>query len=162
LDAQGLITRAAIGICDRVVDEVLLAEQGNIVAWDYEVWTPTHATRPDGKPGNLLAGQLVDPPAAPVQNPMIGGDRNAPHNYSLPNNRITVHWTPGLRFAPPPSAVLAPSPMPRPMSPSSMSWPRPRGRIRSSSTCVTWRIPAPLPSSNGPRRPRDGGHEVKG
>jgi len=74
--------------------------EGNIVAWDYEVWTPTHATRPDGKPGNLLAGQLVDPPAAPVQNPMIGGDRNAPHNYSLPNTRITVHWTAGAPLRP--------------------------------------------------------------
>ena len=31
---------------------------------------------------------------------MIGGDRNAPHNYSLPNNRITVHWTPSAPLRP--------------------------------------------------------------
>ncbi len=74
--------------------------EDNIVAWDYEVWTPTHSTRPGNKPGNLLAGQLVDPPAAPAENGMVGGDRNAPHNYSLPNNRIIVHWTAGAPLRP--------------------------------------------------------------
>jgi nicotinate dehydrogenase subunit B len=77
-----------------------LDTNGNVVAWDYEVWTPTHATRPDGQEGNLLAGQLVDPPAAPAPATMIGGDRNAPHNYSLPNNSITVHWTPTAPLRP--------------------------------------------------------------
>jgi CO/xanthine dehydrogenase Mo-binding subunit len=77
-----------------------LDQDGNIVAWDYEVWTPTHATRPDGKAGNLLAGQLVEPPADPVQNPLIGGDRNAPHTYALPNDRVTVHWTAGAPLRP--------------------------------------------------------------
>ena len=48
----------------------------------------------------MLAGQLVDPPAAPAVNPSIGGDRNAPHNYSLPNDRITVHWTAGAPLRP--------------------------------------------------------------
>jgi nicotinate dehydrogenase subunit B len=77
-----------------------LDQNGNIVAWDYEVWTPTHSTRPDGQEGNLLAGQLVDPPAAPAPVTMIGGDRNAPHNYSLPNSRVTVHWTPSAPLRP--------------------------------------------------------------
>jgi nicotinate dehydrogenase subunit B len=77
-----------------------LDDKGDIVAWDYEVWTPTHSTRPDGKEGNLLAGQLVDPPAAPAPLSMVGGDRNAPHNYSLPNDRVTVHWTAGAPLRP--------------------------------------------------------------
>lgn len=87
-----------------------LDAEGAIVAWDYEVWTPTHSTRPGGKPGNLLAGQLVDPPAPPAENGPIGGDRNAPTNYSFPNNRTTAHWiaTPPLR----PSALRSLGGMP--------------------------------------------------
>lgn len=77
-----------------------LDARGNIVAWDCEVWTPTHSTRPDGQEGNVLAGQLVDPPAPPAPISLIGGDRNAPHNYSLPNDRITVHWTAGAPLRP--------------------------------------------------------------
>jgi CO/xanthine dehydrogenase Mo-binding subunit len=70
-----------------------LDAQGNIVAWDYEVWSPTHTTRPDGHEGNLLAGQLVTPPAPVAPLSLIGGDRNAPHTYSLPNDRVSIHWT---------------------------------------------------------------------
>ena len=33
--------------------------QGNVVAWDYQVWTPTHSSRPNGSPGSLLAGSLA-------------------------------------------------------------------------------------------------------
>ena len=76
-----------------------LDAEGNIIAWDYEVWTPTHATRPNGEPARLLAGELVDPPAPPASFGWVGGDRNAPHNYSFPNNRVSAHWiaTPPLR-----------------------------------------------------------------
>jgi CO/xanthine dehydrogenase Mo-binding subunit len=65
---------------------------GNIVAWDYEVWTPTHTTRPGGNPAGLLAGQLIDPPAGTMVSPNGGGDRNAPHTYAFPNDRVSVHW----------------------------------------------------------------------
>jgi nicotinate dehydrogenase subunit B len=37
--------------------------QGNVVAWDYQVWTPTHSSRP-----------------------------NANHTYNFQNNRVMVHW----------------------------------------------------------------------
>ena len=67
-----------------------LDNNGKVVAWDYGVWTPTHSTRPDGQPGNLIAGMLTG--AAAAQNKFIGGDRNAPNNYNLPNSRITAHW----------------------------------------------------------------------
>ena len=30
--------------------------QGNVIAWDYHVWTPTHSSRPNGSAGSLLAG----------------------------------------------------------------------------------------------------------
>jgi len=69
-----------------------LDDQGQIGAWDYEVWTPTHSTRPGGKAGNLLPGMLVTPPPPAVENGQTGGDRNAPNNYTFANNRVTVHW----------------------------------------------------------------------
>ncbi len=76
-----------------------LDAEGNVLAWDYEVWTATHATRPGGDASSVLAGQLKDPPAEMFEVRYIGGDRNAPTNYSFPNNRVTVHWvtTPPLR-----------------------------------------------------------------
>jgi CO/xanthine dehydrogenase Mo-binding subunit len=71
---------------------------GNVVAWDYEVWTPTHTSRPNGEPSRLLAGELVDPHAPPAQLGRTGGDRNALHTYAFPNNRVSAHWiAPPLR-----------------------------------------------------------------
>ncbi|HEY7908429.1 MAG TPA: molybdopterin cofactor-binding domain-containing protein, partial [Thermomicrobiales bacterium] len=69
-----------------------LDAQGNVVAWDYGVWTPTHSTRPGGMAGNLLAGQLIAPPAPAAKNGTTGGDRNAPTNYTFKNNRVVAHW----------------------------------------------------------------------
>jgi nicotinate dehydrogenase subunit B len=74
-------------------------DKGNVLAWDYEVWTPTHSTRPNGAASMVLAGQLKEPPAEMFEAGYVGGDRNAPTNYAFPNNRVTVHWvdTPPLR-----------------------------------------------------------------
>jgi nicotinate dehydrogenase subunit B len=66
--------------------------QGKVSAWDYQVWTPTHSTRPGGQAANLLPGMLVTPPPPDAQNGQTGGDRNAPTNYTFENNRVTVHW----------------------------------------------------------------------
>jgi nicotinate dehydrogenase subunit B len=66
--------------------------QGRVSAWDYQVWTPTHSTRPGGHAANLLPGMLVTPPPPPAENGFGGGDRNAPNNYTFANNRVTVHW----------------------------------------------------------------------
>ncbi len=72
---------------------------GNVVAWDYQVWTPTHTSRPNGEPGRLLAAELVDPPIPLAPLGRAGGDRNAAHNYAFPHSRVTAHWiaTPPLR-----------------------------------------------------------------
>ncbi|HYH13318.1 MAG TPA: molybdopterin cofactor-binding domain-containing protein [Thermomicrobiales bacterium] len=69
-----------------------LDSSGGIIAWEHAVWTPTHVARPNGQPGNLLAGQQVDPPmpAAPLR--FGGGDRNAPTTYTFPSERVTMHW----------------------------------------------------------------------
>jgi nicotinate dehydrogenase subunit B len=69
-----------------------LDDQGNVAAWDYGVWTPTHSTRPGGMAANLLAGTLVDPPPPAADNANIGGDRNSKTNYTFANNRVTAHW----------------------------------------------------------------------
>lgn len=69
-----------------------LNEHGDIVAWDYAVWSPSHARRP-GKALDLIAGQQMrgmneqPPPAF-----FLGGDRNAATNYALPSSRVTMHW----------------------------------------------------------------------
>jgi CO/xanthine dehydrogenase Mo-binding subunit len=60
-----------------------------IAAWRSDVWSPSHSTRPQGNEGNLLAGQLVDVPPAPVG--FVGGDRDAKVNYQIPNYRVTMH-----------------------------------------------------------------------
>ncbi len=76
-----------------------LDEEGNVLAWSYEVWTPTHVSRPGDQASMVLAGQLIDPPAEPFEPRYAGGDRNAPTNYAFPNNRVAVNWvtTPPLR-----------------------------------------------------------------
>jgi len=67
-----------------------LDQQGNVTAWDYQVWTPTHSSRPNGRAGSLLAGAHAGMEAGtPNQS---GADRNANHTYDFKNNRVMVHW----------------------------------------------------------------------
>jgi CO/xanthine dehydrogenase Mo-binding subunit len=67
-------------------------DQGNVAAWDYGVWTPTHSTRPGGMAANLLPGQLIEPAPPAANNAFVGGDRNARTNYTFENNRVVAHW----------------------------------------------------------------------
>ena len=65
-------------------------DAGNrVAAWDYAVWTPTHARRPANRAGNLLAGEETGAPET-VTRP-IGGERNAQHGYAFPADRVVVH-----------------------------------------------------------------------
>jgi nicotinate dehydrogenase subunit B len=68
-----------------------LDTQGNVIAWAYDVWTPSHVARSRVK-GQLLAGQLVSGQPSPPAQWFGGGDRNAPTNYVFPNQRVMVHW----------------------------------------------------------------------
>ena len=65
-----------------------LAPDGSIAAWDAHVWTPTHSGRPDGKAANTLPGILRGAAAAAVT--FVGGDRDAPNNYAIPAQRVTI------------------------------------------------------------------------
>ena len=65
--------------------------QGNVVAWDYHVWSPSHVARARS-PEQLVAGQLLSGQAASQFGFSFGAERNAPTNYSFPNQRVTVHY----------------------------------------------------------------------
>ena len=72
-----------------------LDPQGNVTAWDFNGWTPTHSSRPNGSAGSLLAGSLTGMSMGTTN--QSGADRNANHIYNFPNNRVVVHW---LRSSP--------------------------------------------------------------
>jgi nicotinate dehydrogenase subunit B len=70
-----------------------LDPQGNVVAWDYHVWSPSHARRPRFA-GQLVTAQLLSGQPAPQPRFSFGAERNAPTNYAFPSQRVTVHYVP--------------------------------------------------------------------
>ncbi len=73
---------------------------GNIVDWQYDVWSNAHSTRP-GTAGSLmpawhLAAPFPPPEPQPIPLPEGGGDRNAIPLYSLPSARIVHHFIPAM------------------------------------------------------------------
>lgn len=73
---------------------------GRIAAWEHQVWSNAHTTRPS-QAGDLLAGLEVDPPFRPspvkqIPQPEGGGDRNAIPLYALPNARVVHHFLPDM------------------------------------------------------------------
>ncbi len=65
--------------------------QGNVVAWDYHVWSPSHVARARFA-GQLVTAQLIAGKPAPQSRFSFGAERNAPTNYSFPVQRVTVHY----------------------------------------------------------------------
>jgi nicotinate dehydrogenase subunit B len=73
-----------------------LDSQGNVVAWDYHVWSPSHANRPR-LAGQLVTAKLISGKPAPPARFSFGAERNAPTNYMFPTQsaqRVTVHYVP--------------------------------------------------------------------
>jgi nicotinate dehydrogenase subunit B len=68
-----------------------LDDQGMIVAWDYQVWSPSHTARPHFAE-QLLGAQWISQQGIPSAKFFGGAERNAPTNYAFPNERVTVHW----------------------------------------------------------------------
>lgn len=68
--------------------EGMLGDDGKISAWSAHVYSPTHARRPNGEAGSLLAGLLLGSP--PPHGFFIGGDFNAHTNYDIVNQHIAV------------------------------------------------------------------------
>jgi CO/xanthine dehydrogenase Mo-binding subunit len=68
-----------------------LDAQGNVVAWDYQVWSPSHTARPRFA-GQLLAAQLLSGQRDQPPRHSYGAERNAPTNYAFPVQRVRIHW----------------------------------------------------------------------
>jgi CO/xanthine dehydrogenase Mo-binding subunit len=68
-----------------------LDAQGRVAAWDYQVWSPSHVARARASE-QLVAGQLINGRASSHFGFSFGAERNAPTNYSFPNQRVTVHY----------------------------------------------------------------------
>ncbi|MGE5335226.1 MAG: molybdopterin cofactor-binding domain-containing protein, partial [Nitrososphaerota archaeon] len=68
-----------------------LDDQGAICGWAFEGWSPSHANRPR-QAGDFVAGRLVGAPEPPPRGFFLGGDRNAPTDYTLPDQSVTLHW----------------------------------------------------------------------
>jgi len=74
-----------------------LAADGGVLDWEHALWSCSHGTRPDGQPGNLLAGQhsaAAHRQPVPVNGgpPNYAADRNAIPLYAFPGHRITTHF----------------------------------------------------------------------
>ena len=73
---------------------------GNIQRWQYDVWSPTHSTRPyygGDTAGSLLAALEKDRPVPEftgrnIPQPAGGADRNAVALYAYPNQRVVEHY----------------------------------------------------------------------
>src|SRR5262249_8557933 len=66
---------------------------GNIVDWNYDVWSSTHSTRPDGHAGRFIAAWHIETPFTPppgdiIPQPNGGGDRNAIPLYDFPASKV--------------------------------------------------------------------------
>jgi CO/xanthine dehydrogenase Mo-binding subunit len=73
---------------------------GRVAAWQYEVWSGPHSTRP-GAAGNLaparhLQAPFEPPQPKPIPQPTGGGDRNAIPYYRFENARVVHHFLPAL------------------------------------------------------------------
>jgi nicotinate dehydrogenase subunit B len=70
---------------------------GNVLDWDYQLWSTSHGTRPSNDAGNLLAGQVLEKPF-PLPTPVNAGgpnyaaDRNAIAMYEFPGQVVTTHF----------------------------------------------------------------------
>jgi CO/xanthine dehydrogenase Mo-binding subunit len=73
-------------------------QDGQVVGWDYDVWSYPYSTRPPGQP--LLAARHREEPLeyrenTPIPLPAGGGTRNAvPAYYEFQSERLTHHFLP--------------------------------------------------------------------
>jgi CO/xanthine dehydrogenase Mo-binding subunit len=77
-----------------------LDDAGNIVDWDYGVWSNTHNMRPGGAGALLAARSLAEPFPAPEPKPIPmpegGGDRNSIPLYKFPSAKVIYHFLPAM------------------------------------------------------------------
>jgi nicotinate dehydrogenase subunit B len=68
-----------------------LDHSGNITAWDYHVWSPSHVARARFA-SQLVTAQLIARQTFPAGRFSFGAERNALTNYNFPHQRVTVHY----------------------------------------------------------------------
>jgi nicotinate dehydrogenase subunit B len=84
--SPGMVTKVQAG----------LDADGNVLDWNYELWSNSHNSRP-GTAGALLAAQHLETPFPPdVQKLQItpegNGDRNADPLYAFPSRHVVWHF----------------------------------------------------------------------
>ena len=67
-----------------------LDAQGNVVAWDYHVWSPSHVARARFA-GQLVTAQLLSKQPARESLLSVGAELKHPTNYPFPVHRVVVH-----------------------------------------------------------------------
>jgi nicotinate dehydrogenase subunit B len=70
---------------------------GNVLDWNFELWSTPHGTRPSGQAGNLLPARHLEKPfEMPVPGngggPNYAADRNAIALYEFPGHKVTTHF----------------------------------------------------------------------
>jgi CO/xanthine dehydrogenase Mo-binding subunit len=68
-----------------------LDQDGAISGWIFEGWSPSHGNRPR-QDGDFLVGRQMGAAEPEARAFVVGGDRNAPTDYSMQDQRVTVHW----------------------------------------------------------------------
>lgn len=77
--------------------KVALDAKGDILDWDYTIWSTSHGTRPGKKAGNLLPAWMLEKPFA-LPTPVNGGapnyaaDRNGIALYDFPGHHVKTHF----------------------------------------------------------------------
>ncbi|OZI19955.1 aldehyde dehydrogenase [Bordetella genomosp. 9] len=77
-----------------------LDAQGNVVDWQYEIWSNGHNQRIDNAgrmiPTWALAQPFTPAPPVPIPMPEGGGDRNSIPLYAFPNAKVLHHFIPEM------------------------------------------------------------------
>jgi CO/xanthine dehydrogenase Mo-binding subunit len=70
---------------------------GNVLDWNTDVWSTSHATRPGGKAGNLISSHYLErpfkqPTPREIGAPTYGAARNAIPPYDFPGQKVVSHF----------------------------------------------------------------------
>ena len=70
---------------------------GNVLDWNLDVWSTSHATRPGGKAGNLLSARYLEKPfeqplPKEIGPPTYGAARNAIAHYEFAGHKVVSHF----------------------------------------------------------------------
>ncbi|WP_114965572.1 xanthine dehydrogenase family protein molybdopterin-binding subunit [Alkalilacustris brevis] len=80
-----------------------LDEDGNVLDWEFDVYSTPHGMRPGGNPARLIPAQYLDPPFDEIGIPQQSGGppnyntaRNAIADYAFPGHVVTDHYVPQI------------------------------------------------------------------